>query len=69
MIIPANYSQRMNNFLKGDVKIDFTENERSAKFKAIVEILKRMLSSSRNKQMRIKWSEILQQIYKIVGVE
>lgn len=49
MIIPANYSQRMNNFLKGDVKIDFTENERSAKFKPIIELLKRMLSCSRNK--------------------
>ncbi len=59
MIIPANYPQRMNNFLKGDVKIDFSENERSAKFAPIVELLKRMLCCSRNKEMRIRWSEIL----------
>jgi serine/threonine protein kinase len=56
MTLPSNYSQKLNNFLKGDAKIEYPENERSSKHTAIVEIMKRMLVCSRNKEMRINWA-------------
>jgi serine/threonine protein kinase len=49
MTLPVHYSQKLNSFLKGDVRIDFPENERTSKFAPVVELLKRMLVCSRNK--------------------
>jgi serine/threonine protein kinase len=56
MVIPSNYPQRLNSFLKGEIRIDFSENERSVKFAPVIDLLKRMLACSRNKEMRIRWN-------------
>lgn len=53
----------MCEFFEGNYKISYPVSESNMKYKSIIEIVKRMLVCSKDKEKRITWGEILEKIY------
>lgn len=51
--------KRLERFHDGDYKISYNTTEENAKFEPIIKIVGRMLVSSRDREQRITWKEIL----------
>lgn len=54
-------TKNMCEFFEGNYKISYPES--NIKYKPIIEIIKRMLVCSKDKEKRITWGEILEKIY------